>query len=460
MSERAVPERLNPRATHPVLFLLLFVPMGISNGYVAVTLAFLLAGAGVGLDAIAVLGNWSLFPQTWKFLVAPLVDTTLTNKTWYLITAVLTGVLIAVTGLVPAAASNLTPITICVFLISLASAFTALAADSIMAHATRPEEKGRAGGWSQAGNLGGSAIGGGLGLWLAQNLSPAGDRGVGLWLAHHSGITWFAGAGAWLGDHMAAAVVGSMAVGLLCILTCPALSYVHEPPSEQRGTNFIANLANVGKDLWSVLQSRKGLVAFVAMWLPISAAAMTQLWAGAAQDWHASSDWVVLINGMLGGVISMVGCIAGGWLCDRMNRMVAFNAFSLVCCVCALAAAFSPRTEAMYILFVGVYLLITGFCYAAFGAVVLEAIGKGAAATKYNVLAGIANVPIIYMAYLDGKAHVMHAPSWLPSWLPSDSAALMLYSEAFVPVLGTLIILTFVIVTKRFHKAREGTLAA
>jgi MFS transporter, PAT family, beta-lactamase induction signal transducer AmpG len=157
-----LPERVTPeRSAHPVLFLVLFVPMGISNGYVTVTLAFLLAGAGVGVDAIAVLGNWSLFPQMLKVLVAPLVDATLTNKSWYLIGAGVTGVLIALTGIIPAASSNLTLITICVFLISVASAFSALAADSIMAHATNPEEKGRAGGWSQAGNLGGSAIGGG-----------------------------------------------------------------------------------------------------------------------------------------------------------------------------------------------------------------------------------------------------------------------------------------------------------
>ena len=39
---------------------------------------------------------------------------------------------------------------------SLTSTFSAMAADSLMAQATAPEERGRAGGWSQAGNLGGS----------------------------------------------------------------------------------------------------------------------------------------------------------------------------------------------------------------------------------------------------------------------------------------------------------------
>lgn len=142
MSDCTTPER----STHPVLFLILFVPMGISNGYVVVTLGFLLAAAGVGVDAIAILGNWSLVPQNVKFVLGPLVDATLTNKAWYLIAAVMTGLLIMATGFIPAHASNLAPITVCVFVISVASAFSALAADSIMAYATRPEEKGRAGG--------------------------------------------------------------------------------------------------------------------------------------------------------------------------------------------------------------------------------------------------------------------------------------------------------------------------
>jgi hypothetical protein len=36
---------------------------------------------------------------------------------------------------------------------------------------------------------------------------------------------------------------------------------------------------------------------------------------------------------------------------------------------------------------------------------VLEVIGRGAAATKYNALASLSNVPIYYMTDIDGWAH-------------------------------------------------------
>ena len=439
-----------------MLFLFLFVPMGISNGYVVVTLAYLLAAAGVGVDAIAVLGVWSLLPQLFKVIGGPLVDTTLTNKIWYLMSAVVTGLLIAATAFVTPSSSNLTMITALVFTISVASAFTALSADSIMAHATTPEEKGRAGGWSQAGNLGGSSIGGGLGLWLSQNLTAEGNHAAGQWLTQHTGVQWFTEAGFWLGTHVEAAIVAGAAVGLLCVLSSLALFFVREPDSEHRETSLGKSIVNVGKDLWALLKSRKGLLALVAMCLPISVGAMTQLWSAVANDWHTSANWVALINGMLGGVITMFGCIVGGWVCDRMNRMVAFNLFSLVTVVVVLAMAAAPRTQEMYILFVGLYMLITGFCFAAFGAVVLEAIGKGAAATKYNLLAGIANGPIMYLSWLDGKAHVWEAPSWIP-W---HGATLMLMTEAIVPVVGTAVFITFALLTRRFYKRDPAEVSA
>jgi hypothetical protein len=43
--------------------------------------------------------------------------------------------------------------------------------------------------------------------------------------------------------------------------------------------------------------------------------------------------------------------------------------------------------------------------YAGFTAVVLEAIGLGAAATKYNLVASLSNMPIAYMTVVDGWGH-------------------------------------------------------
>jgi hypothetical protein len=66
--------------------------------------------------------------------------------------------------------------------------------------------------------------------------------------------------------------------------------------------------------------------------------------------------------------------------------------------------AMAPRTQMMFIVFTLAYNFILGFCYAGFSAVTLEAIGGGAAATKYNLLASLSNAPIAYMTLVDGWA--------------------------------------------------------
>lgn len=430
------------RKTNPVLYLFLLIPFGISNGYVVVTLAYLFAQAGLGAVAIAALGAWSLFPQTWKFVFGPVVDATLSTKAWYLITAIMMGLLIIAASLIKPSASNFNFIAGLVVLFSTASAINGLASQAIIAHATSLEEKGSAGGWSQGGNLGGSGLGGGLGLWLSQNATASGDTAFGHWLSTHTGLGWFEGAGLWVGQHVGAGAASGLVVGLICLLCCLVLPYVHEPDSADHSAGIGESLAAIGKDALALICSRNGLLAACAFALPIGAAAMTQLWSGVALDWHASAGWVALVNGALGGVLSLIGCVIGGWLCDRMNRMTALNIFSVATAACSLGMALAPRSETTFILFVCIYMVLTGFCYGAYGAVVLEAVGKGAAATKVSILVSIANFPIIYLSLLDGAAH--------DRW----GATGMLLADAVIPVLGTLLFIAFAIATRRFYRGK------
>ena len=87
-----------------------------------------------------------------------------------------------------------------------------------------------------------------------------------------------------------------------------------------------------------------------------------------------------------------------------MDRKTAYCVFGVVLALCAVAMAMAPRTEVVFVIFTSLYAFILGFCYAGFGAVTLEAIGLGAAATKYNLLASISNIAITYMTLVLGWA--------------------------------------------------------
>jgi MFS family permease len=405
MTERVLPDgRLRP-----VLYLLLFLPMGITNGYIVVALAYLLSQAGVSVGAIAALVGLSLFPQTWRAVWAPLVDATLSVRGWYLISAAASGLLMALAGFVPVTRGNFVPIEILCCGFSLAATVTTIAGSSLMAHGTSEDEKGRAGGWSQAGNLGGTGLGGGLGLWLAQ----------------HAPV-WTSGA----------------AMGLVCLATAIALLFLEEPQAEHRSDTLLRSLWNVVLECWALLTTARGGLVLFLMLLPIGQGAAQNLWSAVAGDWHASADAVALVNGVLGGVVAMVGCLVGGWICDLIDRKTAYSIFGLLLAAAAVAMAMAPRTQAMFVAFVLLYAFATGFCYAAFSAVVFETIGKGAAGTKSNVLSGISNVPLIYAGIFDGWGH--------DRW----GAGGLLYMDAALGVAGVVVYIAVAMLLARFAPSR------
>ena len=180
--------------------------------------------------------------------------------------------------------------------------------------------------------------------------------------------------------------------------------FLDEPPTEHRVTRYRESVVNVGKDVWSLARSRLGFLALVLMLLPIGLGTAQNLWAAIANDWHASADTVALVIGVMGGVISMFGCVFGGYFSDRMDRKTAYCVFGVVLALCAVAMAMAPRTETVFVVFTCLYAFILGFCYAGFGAVTLEAIGMGAAATKYNLLASVSNMAIASMTVALGWA--------------------------------------------------------
>jgi PAT family beta-lactamase induction signal transducer AmpG len=361
--------RGRPTNSHPAAFMILILPWGIITGYIGVAVAYFLAQAGVSTEQIAGLLALGFIPQTWKFLWAPIVDTTLGQRKWYVLAASICGVGTLAISVIPPQASFLLLLTAVMLVTYVAGTLLCMSVESLMAYATPANQKGRAGGWLQTGNLGGSGVGGGAGLWLAL--------------------------------HTDKIVAGSL-LGGVCLLCASALGLVHEPPRVRCQDGFVPELANVLRDLWQVARSRLGFLAFLIFFLPIGTGAAGGLFSTIANDWYASGDTVALVNGVLGGLAAAAGCITGGYLCDRMDRKMAYGLYGMLQAFAAIAMAIAPRTESMFVLFTLTYGLINGLAYAGFTAVTLEAMGLGAAATKYTLFASLSNVPIGYMIFVDG----------------------------------------------------------
>jgi predicted MFS family arabinose efflux permease len=164
-------------------------------------------------------------------------------------------------------------------------------------------------------------------------------------------------------------------------------------------------LIDVVQDIWQVARSRSGYLALLVVFLPLGTGAASNLWSAVADDWRASAQTVALVNGVIGGLASALGCVVGGYLCDRLNRKFAYVAYGFIQALCVVAMALCPHTQVAYVEFTLIYAFVNGLCYAGFSAVTLEAMGLGAAATKYNLFASLSNMPIAYLTALEGWAH-------------------------------------------------------
>ena len=357
----------------PIVFMFLMAPFGVMSGYVTVTIGFLLTKAGIPLELVAPIIAMALVPNIFKFLWAPLVDTTLTVKKWYLIANIITALGIFLTGIIPLETGSLGLMTAVVFTMSLVNTNIAMSTESLLAHDTPDHLKGRAGGWLQAGNLGGFGLGGGAGLWLAERLPEV----------------WMTGT----------------IIGLACIVCSFGLYFLKEPTIFLKEKNYLKTLGNLNKDIWKLIKSRMGFLALFLCFLPLGTGAASNLWSSISNDWSASPDTVALVIGVGGGILSAIGCLIGGWICDKMDRKKAYILFGLTQAAVTIAMAFSPKTEDMFIFYTSLYAFSSGLAYVGFSAFVLEAIGKGAAATKYNVFASLSNAPIYYMIYIDEWSH-------------------------------------------------------
>ncbi|HXB11626.1 MAG TPA: MFS transporter [Bacteroidia bacterium] len=378
MNQNTVSSSPNKHA-HPAVFMFLVLPFGIVSGYVTVTLAYLFSKAGVSVAAIAGLSAATILPGVLKFLWAPFVDTTFTLKKWYLLSGIATAAGMFALGVLPIKESSIIDLTIIIYGANIAASFLGIAVNGLIAHDIPEEKKGSASGWLNAGNLGGAGLGGGAGLWLAEHLNN----------------NWMP----------SAILAGS---GLLC---CFGLLFVNEHPSTIKETKAFKTLQNLFKDIWQTLKARMGVLAMILCFLPLGTGAASNLWAAVAGNWNASANTVTFVTGIMSGLITAAGCLLGGWICDRTKRQIAYVVFGLMQAICLVAMAYTPHTEIMYILWTSLYAFTLGLCYAAFSAFVYEAIGKGAAGTKYTVLASLSNFPIYYMTIVDGWAQTKYGSS-------------------------------------------------
>ena len=392
---------------HPWVFAPLFAPFGISSGYVSVTLAFLLSRAGLPTATIASIIPLSVWPQTVKMAWAPIVDTVGNPAVWYGVGTVVVGLTILLMSVLPMTAAEVPVFIALIVLSSVASTFVSMSTEIFMAHEVPPQMRGRASGWAQAGNLGGGGIGGGIGLLLAENV-PA---------------QWVSGA----------------VLAAICVACWGAMRFMPPLVRTTEALDYRGRLKEIAVNVWAVARSRVGYLALIVMLLPIGSGGVP--WSAIAKEWDAGGNTVAFVNGMAGGVASIVGAMAAGYVCDRMELKRAYCLFGILVGLVAVAMIFAPRTPVVFTIGVLAYQAMVGTAYTGYSAIVLEAIGRKSAATNWNLMAALSNIPIAAMSMIDGDVHDRYGTN------------AMLFGELAIPAVAAVLFALIVVATAPRRRA-------
>jgi MFS transporter, PAT family, beta-lactamase induction signal transducer AmpG len=423
----AVTSDAGPRSRHPhpFVFFVLVIPYGASFGYVSVALPFLATQIHhVDAAAAAAVVAWAFVPHGYKFLWAPIVDTTLGRKRWYVISLALTIAGTVVSTAMPIAPQTLPALTWVIVGAQIGLTLMGMTLDALMAITMPDSVKGRAAGWYQAGTF----VGLGLGGWFALKLAGT--------FTQHPWVT-----GAVLGATMT-----------LCAL--PLLALPSIPRDQEHAPKLGRAFADLGRDLWRLVTSASGVTGLIICLSPVGAGALGNVLGGLPDRWglgldyHSdflgmqfnSADVVGIVTGLFGGMVSALGCMLGGYLADRMSRRLCYALAGAMTALSAVAMWLAPRTPWAYVVFSLLYGFFNGLAFAAFSAFVLETIGRGAAATKYTIFASLANLAITYMTHADRHG--------LARWGPGGA----LLTDAVLTFAGIVVLLAMVVVARRFSR--------
>lgn len=364
----------NPRHAPPWLFGVTGIAYGIPGGFVATTMPFFTRQAGISVENIGWYGTALMFPPVIQFLYAPIIDIGPKRKHWLVIVAALGAICFAAALMMPLP-SHVTAYLAFAFAGQAISGLVGSCNGGLMASTLPDDKRGAAAGWLNLGNLTGGALGAWLTLAMAHRFAPL-----------------------------------SVGLALAALMIVPSLASftIDEPARERRRASVV--FGALWRDVARTARSRPGWTGMLFCLSPVGTAALLNYFAALAPDYHASDAMVGFINGPVNGLVTGVGSLVGGYVCDRVNRRAMYLLSGALTALAGVAMMTMPMAPMTYAVGVSVYLLIAGFCYASFSAVVLETIGRAgaAASTQYALFVSAGNLAISYVGWVDTRFHHSH----------------------------------------------------
>lgn len=387
-----------PRVTPPWLFALTGMPYGVVGSFTGVVMPYLASRAGLKLADIGWFVTLLFVPTFFQFLYSPIVDFGPRRKEWLVIVAVIgAGCLFGACQM--SLPDHLVPFLGLAFAGQTIAGLVGSCNGGLMATTMSDAQRGKAGAWYNVGNLSGGGIAAAVAVYMT-------------------------------GHGYSTTAVGAVLCAMMIIPSTAALA-IHETKREIQGTVGEA-IRNLLVEVKAVLWTRAGLTGLLLCLSPVGTAALANYFSAIAQDYVRAdlvhelakltpeaakalldekvSGVLAFVGGPVGQGLTALGALVGGYLCDRANRRAMYLLSGALTAVVGIGMALSPRSGMTFTVGALTYALVTGFCYAAFTATVLETIGKDAksASTRYSMFTAAGNVAIAYVGLVNSRFALNH----------------------------------------------------
>ena len=381
-ADAAEPETRPVQHERPWLFSLLTAPAAvIAIGLVSGALSYLLRIEGVDPGRSAGIVALLTLPHTIYFLWGPITDFWMRRRTWLILAACAAAVALLAAFHRPRLSS---PAAVAlIFLSACFGEFVVAACGGMMGALASELNRRRACSFYQGGSLAFGAIA----VFVLVSLS----RRLAL------------GSLGWI-------VAAMIALPSLFAFAAPAQSMI-------AARTWRETRARIWHEFKSTFLRWEAIPYALLVVSPCCSGSMIGLLPALAADYGVSGQQVAWINGVGGAMLTVAGAFAASLIPVRIRAPIAFLVAGLLNAASLAVLALGPQRPAVYFAGTVLFLFTIGAGYALFTGVVLEFLGGSgkSGSSRYAIINSLGNLPVAYMAFLDGRAYAHWGPRAMPA---------------------------------------------
>jgi PAT family beta-lactamase induction signal transducer AmpG len=240
-----------------------------------------------------------------------------------------------------------------------------------------------------------------------------------------------------LTDRYSLPTLGWIAGVLIAFPALFALAAPQQPFVQTHGLE--ETLSRIWTEFKATFITWRALPYTLLMTFPMGSGAAIGLLPGLATDYGISAQQVAWMNGLAGALLTAAGAMTATLIPTRVRASVAYLSVCLINTLPLAILWLGPLRPSTYFIGSTLYLFTIGAAYALFTAVVLEFLGTSGktGSGRYSIINSLGNIPVAYMAYLDGQGAGHFGPRGLPA------------TEAVLGAIGGTLLLAYFLTRKQ-----------